>query len=61
MCGNTRYLLNAEPITTYACHGTGCQTRTGSAFGISMIVSAERLKLTAGTTQAWESVRSGRE
>jgi hypothetical protein len=26
-----------------------------------MIVPADRLKLTAGTTQAWKNVRSGRE
>ena len=50
LCGETRYVLNAEPNTLYACHCTDCQRRSGSAFALSLVASREALKLTSGRT-----------
>ena len=59
VCGSTRYKITAEPIASYVCHCTDCQTRTGSAFGISAIVAASALKITAGTTEKWKRISKG--
>jgi hypothetical protein len=59
MCQNTRYLVTSKPVATYACHCTDCQTRTGSAFGLSMIISTDDVKLTHGVTETWTRVVQG--
>jgi hypothetical protein len=53
VCGKTRYVLTHEPITIYACHCARCQTRTGSAFGVTMIVPTAYFQLTGGSTEGW--------
>mgnify|MGYP003299518019 FL=1 len=45
-CGAVNYTLLSSPKTTHACHCFDCQKRTGSAFGISMIVAEDDLYLT---------------
>ena len=55
-CGAIRYRVTGRPLTFYACHCTECQSRTGSAFGLVMIVAADTLRLTQGTMQAWTRV-----
>ena len=47
-CGAIRYKFTGEPYTVYACHCTTCQRRTGSAFGLSMIVPATSIEITEG-------------
>ena len=47
-CGAIRYKLFGKPYTTYACHCTTCQARTGSAFGMTMQVPANALEITRG-------------
>ncbi|MFC3070685.1 GFA family protein [Phenylobacterium soli] len=37
-CGAIRYSLNAAPLLAYACHCHDCQTRSGSAFGLTVVV-----------------------
>ena len=44
-CGNVRYTLNDEPLRLYACHCTVCQQRSGSAFGMSMVVDKESVEI----------------
>ena len=44
-CGNIRYTLNDEPLRLYACHCTVCQQRSGSAFGMSMVVNKEGFEI----------------
>ena len=44
-CGAVNYILLSSPKTTHACHCFDCQKRTGSAFGISMIVAEDDLSL----------------
>ena len=62
VCGDARYLLTSEPVSTYACHCTECQTRTGSAFGLTMILAADALELTKGIMQVWtREVKNGQK
>ncbi len=53
-CGEVRYQLVADPVTCYVCHCTDCQTRTGSAFGISMICESDAIKLERGSPELVE-------
>ena len=48
ICGEVRYAFDGEPLTLYACHCTECQTRTGSAFALSLFVSREVFKVEKG-------------
>ena len=36
-CGAITYEITADPIMTYACHCTICQTQSGSAFGMAAV------------------------
>ena len=56
LCGSVRYRLSAEPLTSYVCHCTDCQRRTGSAFALSVIVPAAALALTRGSTSPYSAV-----
>ncbi len=47
-CGFVEYEVVAEPITCYACHCTDCQTQSGSAFSMSMIVPLPSLSVKSG-------------
>ena len=44
LCSEVRYVLNAEPLTLYACHCTDCQRSSGSAFGLSLVVNRGSLQ-----------------
>ena len=46
-CGQVRYDLTGEPLHLIACHCSECQNQSGSAFGMSMIVKMDDLKITA--------------
>jgi len=48
-CKSIGYQYNGEPLTCYACHCTDCQTSSGSAFGLSMIVNDKDFEVTKGT------------
>ncbi len=45
-CGAIKYEIAADPIMTYACHCTICQTQSGSAFGMAAVFDGGALKLT---------------
>lgn len=47
-CGAVEYEILAEPVTCYACHCTDCQTQSGSAFSMSMIVPISSLTVQSG-------------
>ncbi len=47
-CQSVRYQFQGEPLTCYACHCTDCQTASGSAFGLSMIVNDKDVEVTEG-------------
>jgi hypothetical protein len=47
-CGQVRIRVNAAPLLTTACHCTGCQRMSASAFSLTMTVPAEGFEVTAG-------------
>lgn len=47
-CGSVRYQLSGEPLTCYACHCTDCQTISGSAFTLSMMVNQDDVEILKG-------------
>lgn len=47
-CKTIRYQYSGEPLTCYACHCTDCQTISGSAFGMSMIVNEKDFQVMEG-------------
>lgn len=51
MCGECRMRVSAAPIITMACHCTGCQKLSASAFSLTAMIPAEAFEVVAGTTQ----------
>ncbi len=49
-CGKVRYEVTGEPLLTMACHCTGCQRMTASAFSLSDGYSADAFSLVSGET-----------
>jgi hypothetical protein len=47
-CGAVRIRISAQPFLTMACHCTGCQKMSASAFSLSVGVPAEAFEVTAG-------------
>lgn len=47
-CKFVRYQFSGEPLTCYACHCTDCQTSSGSAFGLSMILNDNDIQIIEG-------------
>ena len=47
-CGTLRYRLTGEAQMLYACHCSDCQKQSSSAFGMSLIVTPDKVEFTAG-------------
>ncbi len=47
-CGEVRFALAGEPLITMACHCTGCQRMTASAFSLSSLYQSDALSVVAG-------------
>ena len=47
-CGQVRFRSTEEPLPTMACHCTGCQQMTGSAFSLSAMYPTAGFEVTAG-------------
>ena len=47
-CGQVRFALSAPPLITMACHCTGCQRMTGSAFSLSVAIPSQGFSVTHG-------------
>jgi hypothetical protein len=47
-CGQVKIEISAEPLLTMACHCTGCQTMSSSAFSLSVAVPAQGFAVTEG-------------
>ena len=58
-CGQVRYDLTDEPLHLIACHCSECQNQSGSAFGMSMIVKTDDLKITGVTKSYTRTADSG--
>jgi hypothetical protein len=47
-CGQIRIRVSSAPFLTMACHCTGCQRMTGSAFSLSAAISSDGFAVTKG-------------
>lgn len=47
-CGQVRIRVSAPPLLTSACHCTGCQRMSASAFSLTVTVPAKGFEVTAG-------------
>jgi len=47
-CGQVRFRVTAPPILTMACHCTGCQRMTGSAFSLGIMLPGGGFEVTQG-------------
>jgi hypothetical protein len=49
MCGRVRLKVSAPPIMTAACHCTGCQKLSASAFSLTAMIPAEGVEVIGET------------
>ena len=47
-CGHLRIEISKPPLVTMACHCTGCQKMSASAFSLSVAIPAEGFRVTEG-------------
>jgi hypothetical protein len=47
-CGQVRLRISAPPLLTMACHCTGCQRMTASAYSLSAAIPTEGFSVTQG-------------
>jgi hypothetical protein len=47
-CGQVRFAITAPPMLTMACHCTGCQKMSASAFSLSVAIPTSGFAVTAG-------------
>ena len=47
-CGRVRLRITAPPLLTMACHCTGCQRMSSSAFSLSAAIPSEGFQVTQG-------------
>ena len=47
-CGQVRLKINAKPILTMACHCTGCQKMSSSAYSLSVAIPSDGFEITKG-------------
>jgi hypothetical protein len=48
LCGRVRFRISLPPLLTMACHCTGCQKLSASAFSLSIAVPSEGFAVTQG-------------
>jgi hypothetical protein len=48
MCGQVRMRISAPPIITMACHCTGCQKLSASAFSLTAMIPGAAFEVTKG-------------
>src|SRR5688572_26568771 len=59
-CRALRYEITEKPLRTYLCHCTDCQTLSGSAFGIGVVVLAASFTLTGSPRLVERVLGSGK-
>lgn len=52
-CGSVRYALSAPVIDLYVCHCRQCRRQSASAFGISVILPPDGVRLLQGLPASW--------
>ena len=53
ICGSVRYEIASFPLLLYTCNCTNCQKQSGSAFGMTMPVTAKDFRIVHGAPKAW--------
>lgn len=53
-CGAVRYEIHAHPEEIYVCHCRECRKQSASAFGISVSVVRESVRLISGILERWD-------
>jgi hypothetical protein len=48
LCGGIRFRVSAPPILTMACHCTGCQKLSASAFSLTIVVPSAGFEIVKG-------------
>ncbi len=51
MCGECRARVSAPPLITMACHCTGCQKLSASAFSLTVMIPIDAFAVIAGSPQ----------
>ena len=59
-CGTVRYSLGASPLLAYACHCHDCQTRSGAAFTLTLVIRTDDLTVSGNVEILRRSTQSGR-
>jgi len=54
-CGALRYEVDNEPMFLQACHCTGCQTSTGSAFIMTWMTESSNFRLVQGEPKVFDA------
>ena len=55
-CGACHFTMTGEPNSTWACHCTECQTRSGSVCALTVVAPVESIAMTGEVTKhAYES------
>ena len=49
-CGQVHFEVKSKPLITMACHCTGCQRMTASAFSLSALYPSNQFEVTKGET-----------
>jgi hypothetical protein len=49
-CGRVRFRVTAPPMITMACHCTGCQRMSASAFSLTMMIPGDAFEVIQGET-----------
>ena len=60
-CKSVCYEFGGSPLTCYACHCTDCQSSTGSAFTLSMIVNQSDVSIVEGSVAVDGFTHNGAE
>lgn len=47
-CGQVRFRISQQPLLSMACHCSGCQRMTASAFSLSLAIPSEGFAVTKG-------------
>ncbi|AUC94727.1 aldehyde-activating protein [Bradyrhizobium sp. SK17] len=61
LCGAVRYSLNGAPILVHVCHCHDCQSASGSAYSLTVIVPTAALALTGPLESFSRTTARGRE
>ncbi len=54
-CGAVTYRIRSASLLTYVCHCGSCQKRSGSAFGMGMVIPIDDIEI-EGELSCWERV-----